>query len=102
MDTAVQFPKTNAELAELGPGLVRFPGSWDEYWKIIDVVEYRVEFQDNEIIAMSYESDPRSRIVSTLQHILDTLESTFPLAGQMIALSDIYRKVLPFSKNVGR
>lgn len=71
MDTALKFPKTYQELAEFGTELVYFPGTWEEYWNMLEAVEFPIEFQDNEIIAMSYESDPHSRIVSTLQHLLN-------------------------------
>lgn len=67
MEVATKFPITALERAELGPELVRFPGSWDEFWELLDEAEYSVEFKNNEIItAMSWESDPHSHIANMI------------------------------------
>lgn len=74
MEVATKFPITALERAELGPELVRFPGSWDEFWELLDEAEYSVEFKNNEIItAMSWESDPHSRIVAALMHLFGNI-----------------------------
>ncbi|HMQ48838.1 MAG TPA: Uma2 family endonuclease [Saprospiraceae bacterium] len=59
-------------LAELGADeLLRFPGSLDEYWDLAVQPEYRVDYQNGEIIAgMSYESAIHSDLVSELMYML--------------------------------
>ena len=58
------------ELADLGPGLHRFAGTEAEYWELIDESEYYAEFQNNEIIAMSYDTNPHSRLSTSFIRIL--------------------------------
>ncbi len=69
------FPRTNAELAELGQGsTVRFPGTEAEYWMLAEESELRLDFFKNEIIAsMSYESDVHSAITSRINYLLQTI-----------------------------
>ena len=68
---ALNFPVTMQDRLELGPDLVRFPASRDEFWDLLEVAEYPVEFHDNTIIAMSYESDPHSQIASNIGSFLN-------------------------------
>jgi Uma2 family endonuclease len=70
-NVALNFPVTMQERLELGPDLVRFPASRDEFWELLEVAEYPVEFYDNTIIAMSYESDPHSQIASNIGSFLN-------------------------------
>ncbi|MBK6930936.1 MAG: hypothetical protein IPH12_08665 [Saprospirales bacterium] len=50
MSTGVKFPLTRRELLETGgPGLVRFPATFDEYWELLEEAEYRADFYQNEI-----------------------------------------------------
>lgn len=73
MEAAVKIPLTRAGLWEIGPGLVRFPASWDEYWQLLDKAEYNIEYQNGEIIAMGYESNEHGNIIFKLNAILDNL-----------------------------
>lgn len=74
MATTTKFPRTNQELYDLGGGEpVRFPGTEEEYWTLLEEAEYRVDFYNNEIIAaMSYESDIHSDITNQLMFLLQT------------------------------
>lgn len=75
MSTTTRFPRTNQELADLGGGQpVRFPGTEEEYWALLEEAAYRVDFYNNEIIAaMSYESDIHSDITNKLMFLLQTI-----------------------------
>ncbi|MCO6490509.1 MAG: Uma2 family endonuclease [Phaeodactylibacter sp.] len=75
MSTTVKFPRTNQELANLGGGQpVRFPGTEEEYWILLEEADYRVDFYNQEIIAcMSYESDEHSAITSRINFLLQTI-----------------------------
>lgn len=75
MATTTRFPRTNEELYELGGGQpVRFPGTEEEYWALLEEAEYRVDFYNDEIIAsMSYESDEHSAITSRINFLLHTI-----------------------------
>lgn len=56
---------TATELAQTGLSLVRIPGSWDEFWDVLERSENRVEYQNHEIVfSMSYEPRQHSKIVS--------------------------------------
>lgn len=72
MAVAAKFPLTNLELAEIakGEGIVRFPATADEYWQLLTQAEYRADFYQNEIIAMSCESDFHSLIASQMTFLL--------------------------------
>ena len=72
MSTIAEFPLTAAELAQMGTDLVRIPGSWDEFWEVLEESENRVEYQNNEIIlSMSYESKPYSKIASRFGYLFE-------------------------------
>jgi hypothetical protein len=65
MDAVVKFPLTREELADIGgTGLVRFRATFDEYWELVEEAEYRADFYQNEIIAMSYEPDLHSHLMT--------------------------------------
>ncbi|MBK9335827.1 MAG: Uma2 family endonuclease [Lewinellaceae bacterium] len=64
------FPVSLADRTELNPGLVRLPASWDEYLDLLEVCEYAIEFEDNEIILMSIASNPHEAIVINIAGIL--------------------------------
>lgn len=66
MNVELNFPITMQERLELGPELVRFPATREEFWALLEVCEYPIEFYDHSIIAMSYESDPHSHIASMI------------------------------------
>ena len=72
MSTIAEFPLTAAELAQTGLSVVRIPGSWDEFWEVLEHSENRVEYQNNEIIlTMSYESKPHTKIASRLGYLFE-------------------------------
>ena len=79
MATAMKWPITNQELAEImeknGPE-VRFPATLEEYWELLREAEYRADFYDNQIIAsMSYENDLHSHLAAELGYLLKTIFS---------------------------
>jgi Uma2 family endonuclease len=80
MTSAVKFPLTNQELAELGKGnVVRFPATWDEYWEVLGSAEYRSDFYNDEIIAsMSYEGDIHSLLATRFTSLLGTIFDDLP------------------------
>jgi Uma2 family endonuclease len=73
MTTTIGFPKTMQERIELGSELAFFPASEQEYWDLLEVCEFPIEFQDNQIIAMSYEHDPHSRIANMISTLLNLM-----------------------------
>ncbi|HRI58372.1 MAG TPA: Uma2 family endonuclease [Saprospiraceae bacterium] len=75
MDVAMSFPLTLKELADMAPGeeIVRFPATFDEYWRLLEKAEYRADFYQNEIIAMSYESEIHSDLVTHLSYLLKSI-----------------------------
>ena len=60
-------------MLELGTGLVKFPATWEEYWEMLGKVEYDIEYQNGEIIAMGYESNPHGNIIFTLSNLLGNI-----------------------------
>ena len=71
MGATVKFPLTRRELADIGgPGLVRFPATFDEYWELLEEAEYTADFYQNEIIAMSYETDLHSKLTTRLSFLI--------------------------------
>lgn len=70
MGIAGKIPLTRYELAALGPGLHRFSGTEDDYWNLLASSEYYAEFQDNEIISMSYDTNLHSRLTTSFIRIL--------------------------------
>ena len=74
---ATKFPLTHLELLEAGGGeLMRFPASFAEYWELLRDAQYKADYSNSEIIAMSYETNPHSKIVSRLLAIFDRLFAT--------------------------
>jgi Uma2 family endonuclease len=69
-DVLLDFPVTLAERLELGPDVVRFPASWEEYLDLLEVSEYPIEYANEEIIAMSIASDPHESIVANILGVL--------------------------------
>ncbi len=91
MGAGVKFPLTRKELFELGgPGLVRFPATFDEYWDLLEAAEYRADFYQNEIIAMSYETDLHSDMVAECLHILKKI---YPRSDRRFKVHDPNRPI---------
>lgn len=61
------------ERLELGTDLVRFPASWDEFWNLLGKVKYNIEYQNEEIIAMGYETNAHSKIITELVRLLGNI-----------------------------
>lgn len=91
MGAGVKFPLTRQELFDFGgPGLVRFPATFDEYWELLEEAEYRADFYQNEIIAMSYETDLHSDMVAECLHILKKI---YPRSDHRFKVHDPNRPV---------
>ncbi len=67
------FPTTLAERAELEPGLVRLPATWEEYVGLLREQGLPLEFEDDQIIFMSIASNPHEAIVANILGILYNL-----------------------------
>ncbi|MCY7328923.1 MAG: Uma2 family endonuclease [Saprospiraceae bacterium] len=62
--------------AKTGGTLERFPGTWAEFWDLLEHSDGRVEYQNGEILLdMSYEPDPHSKVVSRMIFLFETLFS---------------------------
>lgn len=110
MAVAAKFPLTYRELAEFAPGkeVVRFPATFDEYWELLKQAEYRADFYQNEIIAMSYEDDlfidtRRPEVITWqrldgqdkwLEETFSSPDSSFPLGQSTLTLQEIYQDSL--------
>ncbi len=71
MSTATTFPVTQLELAAISGGeLLRFPISFAEYWDLLEKAEYRIDYYEHEAIAMSYENEAHSEMVTEFSHLL--------------------------------
>lgn len=84
MNTTTKFPVTLAKRLELGPEIVRFSASWEEYLDLLEEADYNIEFENHEILAMSIASDPHEAIVKNilvcLSNALDE-DPTFHIRG---------------------
>ncbi len=88
METITRVPVTLNERLEFGPEL-RIPATWDEFIELLEECEYRIEYDEGEIISfMGYASEEHEtlvgRIISLLDHLL-TAES-FRVGGSNLAL----------------
>lgn len=73
MSVATKFPTTIAERTELGNELVRFPATWQEFVEIVEDCEYPIEYENQEIVAMSIASNIHELIVGSIITILNIL-----------------------------
>ena len=73
MTATEKFPATRQARLELGPDMVCFPASFEEYWELLGVCDYPIEYHDHQIIAMSYEHDPHARIASMMFALLSNV-----------------------------
>lgn len=65
------FPLTQLELAAISGGeLVRRPISFAEYWDLLEKAEYKVDYHEHEAIAISYENEAHSEMVTEFSHLL--------------------------------
>lgn len=85
----VKFPLTHEELLAIGKGeLLRFPAGFAEYWDLLREAQYKADYSNGEIIAMSYETNPHSKIVMQLAVIFDRI-----FDSQLYAIHDSNRPV---------
>jgi Uma2 family endonuclease len=73
-----KYPISLAERAALGPEVQRFPGTLTDFAELLDQCEYPIEFQIDQIIAMSIASDPHEQIVANVLYVLGTLYTGNP------------------------
>jgi Uma2 family endonuclease len=74
---ATKFPTTHRELLEIGQGeLMRFPATFAEYWELLGKAQYKADYSNQEIIAMSYETNVHSKIVTEIMFILRTISNS--------------------------
>jgi len=66
MSVAIKFPTTYDELAETGSSHRSFPASWEEFLDLLEVAEYRLEYDENRIITMGYASLIHELLVAKL------------------------------------
>jgi Uma2 family endonuclease len=69
MVATIQQPITAETLksAFTAADFIEIPATMDEYWQLVDLPEYRLEYQNKHIIGtMSYASTPHERVVSNL------------------------------------
>jgi len=91
MSTTTIFPITQLELATLSSGeLVRFPISFPEYWDLLEKVDYRVDYHEYEAIAMSYENEAHSEMVTEFSHLLKNI---FPRSNQYYKVHNSNRPI---------
>ena len=79
MVATIQQPITaeTLKMAFMASDFIEIPASMDEYWQLVDLPEYRLEYQNKHIIGtMSYGSTPHERVVRNLTIALDPL---FPM-----------------------
>lgn len=70
----IKFPRTHEELVAMGRGgLLRFPAGFAEYWELLREAQYKADYSNGEIIAMSYETNAHSKIVTEIMYILRTI-----------------------------
>ncbi len=80
MSVATSFPVKLAERLKLGPGVVRWDADWEEYLDLLEACDYQIEYDHQQIIAMSIASDPHETIVS---NIIARLVLAFDDLGEM-------------------
>lgn len=66
MSILTAYPISMQDRLELGPEEVRLSGSFEDFCNLLGVCEYPIEYQHDEIILMSYASDPHEQIVANL------------------------------------
>jgi Uma2 family endonuclease len=91
MSIATTFPLTRLDLAALaGDRLMRFPATEAEYWELLAEAEYSADFYQKEIIAMSYETDRHSDLVTEILYILKKI---FPKPNKHYKIHDPNRPI---------
>lgn len=100
MVATIQQPITaeTLKMAFMASDFIEIPATMDEYWQLVDLPEYRLEYQNKHIIGtMSYASTPHERVVSNLifelrlafnENIYEVFGSNRPVFA--IGCDDIY------------
>lgn len=73
-----------------GKELIRVPASFDEYWHFIGQAEFRADFYQNEIIAMSYENEHHSEIMMDFTYLL---QQAFPKVTRKFVIHNSNRPI---------
>lgn len=88
METITRVPVTLNERLEFGPEL-RIPASWDEFLELLEECEYRIEYDEGEIISyMGYASEEHETLVGRIISLLDQLlvDESYRVNGSNLAL----------------
>lgn len=70
------YPITQEQLQELGGGLQRLPGSFDDFLEVVSNAELRIDFVDDELVFMSYATDEHEMLVAQLLLLIGQLQLT--------------------------
>lgn len=79
MVATIQQPITAETLkkAFMASDFIEIPATMDEYWQLVELPEYRLEYQNKHIIGtMSYASTPHERVV---RNLIIAFDSIFPM-----------------------
>lgn len=71
-----KYPITEEELLELGPGMHRFRGTFEEFLDVIEQTELKVEFSDEHLVFMGLASDPHEVLTAQILIFLGGLLQT--------------------------
>ncbi|MCC6723343.1 MAG: Uma2 family endonuclease [Saprospiraceae bacterium] len=88
MEVAVKMPITLKERLEMGEEL-RIPASWEEFLDMLEECEYRIEYDEHEIISfMGYGTQNHEKIIIKLGQLLLNLlnDDEFSVYGSNLAL----------------
>ena len=88
MEVLQSIPLTLNERIPHGPEL-RIPASWDEFLDMLEECEYRIEYDEGEIISfMGYATDEHEGLVSEIIRLLGNLlaDSNYRVRGSNLAL----------------
>jgi Uma2 family endonuclease len=88
MEVAVKLPVTLEDRLELGVEL-RIPASWEEFLDMMEECEYRIEYDEQEIISfMGYGTQNHEKIIASLIRFIGNLldKGDFNVYGSNLAL----------------
>lgn len=88
METITRVPVTLDKRLEYSPEL-RIPASWDEFLELLEECEYRIEYDEGEIISfMGYASEEHETLVGEIIRLLGNLliDERYRVAGSNLAL----------------
>lgn len=88
MNIATKIPVTLEERTEFGETM-RIPASWEEFLDLLPVSQYRIEYDNGEIISfMGYANEPHEVLTAKIIHLLSSLldEAAFSIMGSNLAI----------------